>query len=511
MSALVFQYLRDKHEFEGAAAHTVAEALLMSTATPLVEPSGELYSPRKQGSGSANIYDAITSPAYLTVQGGSPKVSLGDDDSRTGDYSFTFEINNLTDKALTYRLDASLLTDQVNLDIPGYAFMGETSRSLSGDVTFTLEGLELTKEHDYNADGQVDMDDVQALLDAVNGLSEIQSGFDFNEDGVTDTADAQIFYELVLSGGKAMDLVEVPASGSVTVQASVKLSEEDKAYMDTYYENGIYVDGFVRLYAQDSENELSLPFMGFYGDWSAADLFDTTWVWDADTKPFNRYPHIVFANFGSTEFYLGGNPYILEPHADSHNVLSPNGDGFMDQVSDIYLSLMRNARDLKFTWSMDGQDLLTTSADHIRKTVFLPQIGQPIPFMYSQYVEEMFDFTDEQGNFLPNNKDLLLTVDGWLDDQNDDADAQITLPVHIDTEAPVLYTDEMAMMVNPYTNSRYLEFYVSDNYDMAAVITTTGAGAVIDTLPMESGEKTLVRLDVSDYDSDFVLAVCDYC
>ena len=510
MSALIFQYLRDQYDLEDAQAHTVAEALLMSTATPMVEPTGQTYSPRKQGSGSANIYNAIISPAYLTVNGDSPKVSLGDDDNRTGHYSFSFEINNMTDKALTYKMGYELLTDQVNLDIPGYAFMGETSRPLTGDVDFSVDGRELTKEYDYNADGVVDMADVQALLDAVNGLSEILPGFDFNADAVTNTADAQIFYELVLANNQALDLVEVPANGSVTVHASVALSEEDMAYMDTYYENGIYVDGFVRLYPAEGEVELSLPFMGFYGDWSDADLFDSVWVWDADTVPFNRYPHIVFANFGNTDFYLGGNPYILEPHADSHNVLSPNGDGFMDQVSDIYISLMRNAKKLNFTWSMDDQELFSSNAEYLRKSVFLPQLGQAIPFIYSQYVEDMYDFTTGEGAFLPNNTDLMLTVDGWLDDSNNEVDAQMTLPVHIDTEAPVLYTDEMAMMVNPHTNSRYLEFYVSDNYDIAAVITTTGAGAIIDTLPMDSGEKTLVRLDVSDYDSDFVLAVCDY-
>ena len=45
MSALVPQYLRDKYDLTDAQAHTVAEALLMSTAEPMAEPSGTLYSP----------------------------------------------------------------------------------------------------------------------------------------------------------------------------------------------------------------------------------------------------------------------------------------------------------------------------------------------------------------------------------------------------------------------------------------------------------------------------------
>ena len=35
--------------------------------------------------------------------------------------------------------------------------------------------------------------------------------------------------------------------------------------MDQYYENGIYVDGFVRCYAQSEDADaLRLPFVGFY-------------------------------------------------------------------------------------------------------------------------------------------------------------------------------------------------------------------------------------------------------
>lgn len=55
MSALVLQYLRDSYDLTDEQMHTVAEALLMSTAVPVLEDSGIAYSPRKQGAGSANV------------------------------------------------------------------------------------------------------------------------------------------------------------------------------------------------------------------------------------------------------------------------------------------------------------------------------------------------------------------------------------------------------------------------------------------------------------------------
>lgn len=206
-----------------------------------------------------------------------------------GGYRFSFQLHNLTDQAQTYALDGSVLTDQVDLTYAdlGYTFMGETSRELSADVQFAAQNAELPKLYDVNGDGKVDMTDVQVLLDGVNGLVEltesVQADFDLNEDGFLDTADVQMLYEKISAGMTELSLVEVPAGGSATVYVTVTLSDGDKAYMDQYYENGIYVDGFVRCYAQSEDAvDLSLPFVGFYGDWSDARIFDSGWWYEGD-------------------------------------------------------------------------------------------------------------------------------------------------------------------------------------------------------------------------------------
>ncbi len=170
MRALLLQYLQEQYpNLTNAQLHTVAEALLMSTATPVMEYEGIPYSPRKQGAGLANIRDAIASPVYLTVQGRelTPKVNLGDDDTRQGVYPFSFTMHNLTDTAQSYRLEGIAMTDQF-VQIDGMEFMGETSRKLDALVTFSMGTL--SAELDYNADGVVDLGDVQDFLNAVNGL-----------------------------------------------------------------------------------------------------------------------------------------------------------------------------------------------------------------------------------------------------------------------------------------------------------------------------------------------------
>ena len=75
----------------------------------------------------------MISPAYLTAGNGAeqtPKISMGDDDNRTGVYRFSFQVNNLSDREQVYTLDGVALTDQVNLDYPRLYLYGRDLQSL---------------------------------------------------------------------------------------------------------------------------------------------------------------------------------------------------------------------------------------------------------------------------------------------------------------------------------------------------------------------------------------------
>lgn len=168
---------------------------------------------------------------------------MGDDDNRTGVYRFSFQVNNLSDREQVYTLDGVALTDQVNLDYPGYTFMGETSRALGASVVFSAENGQLPKLYDVNGDGAVDMTDVQVLLDGVNGLEKlsetVRQDFDLNGDGILDTADVQILFEKVSAGFTALDVVKVPANGTATDTCYGDLDRCGQGLHGRVYENGL--------------------------------------------------------------------------------------------------------------------------------------------------------------------------------------------------------------------------------------------------------------------------------
>ena len=116
MAALVAQYIRENglKEKTGVSVRHLAQSLLMSTAEPVYDASTKSwYSILKQGAGLANVSNAIHAESYVLVDGqpdGKVKVELGDDPDRTGEYTFDFTINNLSDKALAYVLHAGINT-----------------------------------------------------------------------------------------------------------------------------------------------------------------------------------------------------------------------------------------------------------------------------------------------------------------------------------------------------------------------------------------------------------------
>ncbi len=461
VAALVLQYLGEQYpDLADAQERDVAQALLMSTADPIISNlSGVEASPRQQGAGLVNAADALKAEAYLSVPGeAKPKAELGDDADRNGKFAFSFDIHNMANYAQTYELSASLLTEDVVDYGDGLTFMADQDRALTGKVSFS-------------------------------------------EDTVT-----------------------VPAGSIARVYATVELSAEDKAWMDAYYENGIYVEGFV--YAKNAEGEdLNLPFLGFYGDWTAAPILDTAfWTdpffMDADYQGLptgNQYFNVVWTDLGGADYVLGYNPYTGTAEnydADKHNVLSPNGDGILDSISELYVSLMRNARTLDFTFTdaATGEVLFASNDIYARKSAYMSAYGQIVPYVYSNY-NYLYDFTDANGNLLKNNTRLNLTVaatgDYDVHTENLNGDSW-TIPVLIDTQAPALVEVKPAVSLE----GNFLELTFRENFSIADVFVMNATNTRIlaeEPNAVDNGDGTFtVTMDVTGLGNEFLVIGCDY-
>ena len=471
MSALVVEYLKEKVGITNEKTlREMANGLLMSTAEVIVDFDTQLEaSPRQQGAGLVNALNALTSEAYLTVaneeNNNKPKAELLDGD---GTYSFTFTVHNFGDTAKTYTLSSSLLTEAVNADY--YEYYGE----------YFMAGYE----------------------------TELDGTVSFSADTVT-----------------------VPAGGTADVTVTVTVSAAGKAWLEQYYPNGGYVEGFVYLTNADADGvDLSLPFMGFCGDWTDAPVFDTAYWYDnsfwseepVDGIPEgNEFWHALWTDLGGVEYVLGMNPYsgaILDENGKvnydpANNVISNNGDGVLDTITEIYISLMRNADHLTFTYTdaTTGEELFWLDCEEANKTMYLANYGQVVPFVHTWW-RDPWNFTTEDGEALPSGTKILLTVSGSLEyGEETEVHETLQFPITLDTNAPTLVGE----IIQTQEDGRNLvTFTVADESSLAAVFLLNPTGTqtldvAYDPARNEDGTWT-VTLDVTGYGKNLMLALCDY-
>lgn len=292
MAALISQYIQENKldKKTGLSVRTLTQSLLMSTAVPMIEEESlNYYSILRQGAGLANVGAAVTADSYILMDrratdayaDGKVKVELKDDPDRTGVYTFGFTLNNLKDTEQKYTLSADLFTQGL-FDQDGVTYLDNMTVNLMANAIWTVDGKVLTPDgqvdqYDFNGDGVVNGEDVQAILDYVVGIRRelINADLaDLDGNGAITSYDAWLLLQKLNTG-----LVTLPADGKVTVTLELALTEDQKAALNESYENGAYLEGYIFVKelptAEGVEGTAhSIPLLGFYGNWSDPSMFD---------------------------------------------------------------------------------------------------------------------------------------------------------------------------------------------------------------------------------------------
>ena len=382
MAAVVAQYVRETGLVEktGLSARALINSLLMSTAEPIIDANSSYstpYSVLNQGAGLANVGNAVSAKSYIlvgdnlsgTAYDGKVKAEFGDDPDKTGVYEFDFTIHNLTDEAQEYTFSADLFTQELftaAYTASDYAtFMDTLTTPLMAVVDFDVTGADYTPGADafvcdVNGDGKTDAKDVQYILDYTTGkVADIADIADLNGNGAVDTNDAYVLLQKLSTAS-----VVVPAAdNAVSVHVTVTLTDDQKAALDADYPNGAYVEGYVYVETVTEESEAegelivdhSIPMLGFYGNWSDANMIDTsTYVeklYDA-TNTGSFKPGYLYEATGATANYFSikypgektsyaytVNPYVVENEIP-YDRAAINSASTIDKYS---FTLVRNA------------------------------------------------------------------------------------------------------------------------------------------------------------------------
>ena len=267
ISVIMNQFAEDKFPDVSDKIQLI-ENLLMSSAKILKQSNGVPYSPRVQGAGKADVRAAMKTPAVLKGTYNESKISLYD--KLTDEFELTFNVQNLSDKAVTYdSIAVSTLTD-----------------------------------------GYVKSDDRYKVGNTIRLNSTAQKP----------------------------ESITVPAFSKVPITVKVKLDSSQTLQLKKIFTNGFYVEGFVTLADSSLKNpEISIPFMGFYGDWLKAEFFD---------EPKGKENAIsdlfgILSNKGNELFFAGQNIYNESIFDSDYAVISPNNDGYND-IMGLSLATLRS-------------------------------------------------------------------------------------------------------------------------------------------------------------------------
>lgn len=428
-AAVMRQYV--KEAFADASLNeqqALVNELLMSTAVQVTDPDGVAYTPRKQGAGLAEIYNAVHTKAYLTVDGQTrTKAELKD--STDGSYSFTFRIHNFGTEPLSYDVSAVPLVAKTETAY-GQECISESSRVLAAE--------------------------------------EFQVAF--SEDAVT-----------------------VPAGETKDVTVTMALTADGKKNLEKFV-NGIFLDGFIKLTSKNEDKiDLSLPYLGFYGDWADAPIFDATKYDDDDAFMYEGSMALIDNSTGDG-YYLGMN--MMDGSVDANKIAVASHVLGYERVYSM-LGLLRAPKELTYTVTSDQDqtEVFSETVENAMKSFYYASGGFNVYDMGPSNGWAPIYVQDDNYYYLPDG-DYTYTVTGRIDGKEETQ--SISFPISIDNQKPEVVSHQYAVE----DGVPYLYVTVKDNnYVMCfQLIDVDGEEGLSDTVVVneeKKGAETTYKFDLT--------------
>ena len=405
----------------------LSNKLLMSTAVPVKNKQGLPYSPRKQGAGLVQLGRATKAKAYLSSAGGGLPKAELGD-SADGSFSFSFQANNLSKSEIQYEVGVTVLTE-ATVKENGKTYLAQSPRQMGADE-------------------------------------------------VTVTAPSS---------------VTLRASDTATVKVSLALTDKGKAALGADFPNGIYLEGFVTLTPVNGGDTISLglPFLGFYGNWSAAPIFDTS-VYDADESPAVYQTMLGLFGADGSGYYLGHNLYATDNDRFDKNYIAMSNKTSNYHVT-AAMAMLRNANELTFSVTDESnKEVYKETLVNQSKTYYSSsQQSYHTPMAntgFTGYTKSKFS----AAKALPEGK-YTYTVTATLNGKTETE----SFPLTIDNQAPEVVKSEVVQE----NGKRLWKVTVTDNHYVQAVCATLGSKPLTGWIApneTESRAQTVVTFDLSD-------------
>ena len=319
-------------------------ARIMSTADLLKQSNGSYYSPRLVGAGKVDASGAYNSSVYLLGNNeNKAKIELKNNDQiKNGEVSFKVKTVN------------------------------ESTTSKKYSVKLTIQAPEIT-------------------------------GGDASFGAKLENAKYQTSKDVLLKEVSLGEIIVGPGESSFDVNA--KISEENKKYLDNNFENGTYLEGYVELISLDDDEDLSIPYMGYYGDYDSEDPVEPFNFEKDDNKVYgsdllNKYLNSSLENADYSSMWVTLEEDLTS--SDYANIMA-NKASFLNYGSEVLYDsdnkeviLNQNSKKGKFVI----QQFVNRSVKENKVTMINKQTNENVlaPINDKNHVDHMFSLCSSDGS-----------------------------------------------------------------------------------------------------------------
>ena len=445
--ALIRSYIEKEFGIDNPVeVNRLAMQLTMSTAGTVYDQDGLPYSPRKQGAGVARMENVIDyTQAYLWT------------DVERNDYRPKIEVFDNTEGVY-----------ELNFNV--------TNFSKTDDLTFKPTHLAMTETLSR---------DKLTVAEQARMLDRAQASWKVN--------------------GKALEdgeKITVGAGKSASISVTLVLDQTEKDYINESFKNGMYVEGFLQLISEtEGQCDLSIPFLGFYGDWDDAPMLDyTAFEVAADAQndaivEENKKKASVWETLPYTSYYnekyilpMGGYTYLLaeddepmyvnEDHCAVSRYNEYYGEGNTEnymtstQIKAVYAGLLRNARVVRYSmYNVDTGEVIIQDKIINRVGKAYSGGGSAVP------ANVELEISPEAAGLVANGKyriDLEFFKDSPVEGERASEENTYSFSYTVDYEAPIL--DDVRVRYYNYKDGNvekqriYLDIDVFDNHYAQALM-----------------------------------------
>ncbi|MBR5251177.1 MAG: S8 family serine peptidase [Clostridia bacterium] len=285
------------------------------------------------------------------------------------------------------------------------------------------------------------------------------------------------------------------------IKVAITLKDSAKQYLDRY-PNGIYVEGYLTLTDQQG-NQLSLPYLAFYGDWQQVPFMDTSAI-DGDETIYASSPMILDQNGR----ILGKNLVDIDEDAPTDfdklalSLLDTNEQ--RDSIVGLNVPTTRTLKKIS-VYMLDNQGKQVGTKYRLNST------GKN--YYLSVYERLNFSFCTKDYKTLKAGDWLKLVVVPETEYGNANSNTIVTFDVYIDGFAPDI--DKNSTYLYSKDDKIYLKTFVKEDFYLMYFLLQVGSKVIY--LPITnqiSDDYQVFDLDVSNYFVDttqsFSLVAYDY-